>query len=389
VRIAFDTSQTKTRPAGCGHFARGLLDGLLGLAAEDAFTLLPAFGADYWDAAGLRACWTPRDAAVRVGPLPASLDESRRFWRRAGAEVEAELGHPDVIHSNNFFCPRGLPSARLVYTLYDLAFLREPRHTTEENYRVCFDGVFQACLEADAIVCISEATRRDLLDTFPHYPSERTAVVAPASRLAAAPARRPESLPDLEPGGFLLSVGTLEPRKHHRLLVDAHAAWCRGRGGGPPLVLAGARGWLSADLDRALGGSTPQAQVHVTGYVDDACLAWLYANCRVFVFPSLDEGFGMPCLEAMGLGAPVIATRAGALPEVLADAGRLVEPGHRSDLELALEEVWSDEGERGRMSAAGRLRASSFSWAESARRTRSVYADALERPKLSARFVAA
>src|SRR5262249_19420115 len=135
---------------------------------------------------------------VRRGLAHGTPDAARAFWSRPPDDLEAQLGHPDVIHANNFFCPTTLRSVKLVYTLYDLSFLEQPEWTTEANRAGCSDGVFKASLYADRIIAISAYSRRHFLQTFPHYPSENVVVVPPASRFVRrAGTGRPKGLPSL------------------------------------------------------------------------------------------------------------------------------------------------------------------------------------------------
>jgi len=372
MKIGFDVSQTGSGKAGCGYFAEGLIKALEALGGGNVFFLYPAFGDLFWDPRCATAAYSTGHPAFHRLKPPATFQESQRFWRHPGADFEARLGSPDVIHSNNFFCPRGLKRARLVYTLYDLSFLVDPSWSTEANRVGCVDGVFGAATRADWIVADSDYTRRHFLEIFPHYPKERTQVIYPGSRYTLevpapeGPGGTPERFGHLAPGGFWLSVGSLEPRKNHRRLVEAYqrsgSLW--------PLVLAGGKGWLMDDFGGP--GGLP-AGVEVTGYVTGGELEWLYRNCFAFLYPSLFEGFGMPVLEAMTLGAPVICSNTTSLPEVAGDAGVLVDPLDAGAIAAAMLRLASGEIGREGLRAAGLRRARGFSWEASARKLLEVY----------------
>ena len=182
LRVGLDVSQTGTRKAGCGYLTLGLVQALQDLGDANEYLLYPTFGDAFWDPGGTDAAWHGRGSNARLWQGHASRLEARHFWRSPRSNLDGALGNPDIVHSHNFFCPRGLERARLVYTLYDLSFLAHPEWTTEANRQICFTGVFNASLHADFIVAISEATRRHFLNVFPHYPQHRTAVVYPASR---------------------------------------------------------------------------------------------------------------------------------------------------------------------------------------------------------------
>ena len=184
MRIGFDVSQTGAGKAGCGYYAEGLIRALDGLESGHGVVLYPAFGDLFWDPLCATAAYSTSNPRFERMKPAATFEESQRFWRQAGGDFENRIGHPDLVHSNNFFCPRGLEQARLVYTLYDLSFLVDPSWSTEANRVGCLDGVFRAATGADWIVADSDYTRRHFLEVFPHYPAERTTVVYPGSRYA-------------------------------------------------------------------------------------------------------------------------------------------------------------------------------------------------------------
>src|SRR5262249_34366219 len=147
------------------------------------------------------------------------------------ADLERQLGNPDIVHANNFFCPVGVKRARVVYTLHDLGFLEQPAWSTEDNWLTCFSGVFNASTNADHVIAVSEYTRRHFLSLFPHYPAERAPAAPQASRFTQLPpARRPRVLASLVPDRFWLTVGTIEPRKNYGTLLNALACLCQESG---------------------------------------------------------------------------------------------------------------------------------------------------------------
>jgi glycosyltransferase involved in cell wall biosynthesis len=402
MKIGFDVSQTGAGKAGCGYFAEGLIRALERLADGHEYFLYPAFGDVFWDPQCATATYSTNHPGFARMQAPASFEESQRLWRNSqrARDFEARIGSPDLVHSNNFFCPRGLARARLVYTLHDLSFLVDPSWSTEPNRVGCLDGVFRAATSADWIVANSDYTRRHFLEVFPHYPAERTAVVYPASRYGAhfeapsgapsgpdraAPPRpeqsyagpdgpappRPERFGQLKPESFWLSVGSLEPRKNQRRLVEAYL-----RGGSRlPLILAGGPGWLMEDFARR-----PPPGVVLAGYVSDAELEWLYCNCFGFLYPSLFEGFGMPVLEALSLGAPVICSNTTSLPEVAGDAALLVDPLDVEALAAAMLQL-EEKPVRERLRTLGARQAQRFSWEASARKLLAIYEECLRRER--------
>jgi glycosyltransferase involved in cell wall biosynthesis len=178
---------------------------------------------------------------------------------------------------------------------------------------------------------------------------------------------------------FLLYVGTIEPRKNLNVLLDAYRKIIGSAGLEPQLVIAGKKGWLTDDLFGRLRELGIKDRVHFTGYLPDNDLCALYSSCRIFIYPSKYEGFGLPPLEAMACGAVVIASSTPAVTEVVEDAACLVAPGEVNELAEAMITLLRDENERRRLSAAGLKRALQFSWNRTAQLMLGVYREACER----------
>jgi glycosyltransferase involved in cell wall biosynthesis len=298
-------------------------------------------------------------------------------------DLEATLKHPDVVHSNNFWCPLQLRESRLVYTFYDLGFVANPDWTTEANRAGCFQGVFRASLNADLIVAISDASRRHYLKVFPHFPEERIQVIYPASRFATARLKPtpPAALDPALSGRFWLAVGTIEPRKNQLRLAQAYAQY-RERVASPmPLVLAGGAGWLMEDFALKLAEVGVAEHVIMTGYISDDELAWLYGNCHVNLYPSLFEGFGMPVLEAMTFGAATIAADTSSIPEAAGDAAVLIDPLDTAAWTEAMVSLSAQPERRAALGAAALRHARRFSWEASARDLLQAYQDACAMPR--------
>ena len=262
-----------------------------------------------------------------------------------------------------------------------------PDWTTEANRTGCCDGVFRAACRADAVIAISAYSRRHFLRIFPCYPAERIVVAPLASRFdATSPQVRPDTLSGIEPGRFWLCVGTIEPRKNHERLLHAYAAWRRDTGGDMPLVVAGGKGWLMDDLAATVAGLGIADHLVFTGYVPDNELAWLYANCFAFLFPSLFEGFGLPVLEAMSLGAAVVTSDTSSLPEVAGEAALLVDPLDVAALSRAMAALSGDSALRDGLRQRALARSGLFSWEATARVVLGTYDKVLSLPPRSQSF---
>ena len=271
----------------------------------------------------------------------------------------------------------------MIYTFYDLGFAVDPTWTTEANRQGCFDGVFRSAVAADWVVAISEASRNDYLRCFPSFPAERVRVIYPCSRFAdpTIGGNRPAALRHIEPQGFWLNVGTVEPRKNQRRLVDAYANYRRAVADPLPLVLAGGKGWLMEDFQEHLAELGLTDSVIMTGYVSDDELVWLYSNCYANLYPSRFEGFGLPVLEGMQFGAPSVASDNSSLPEVAGDAAILLPADDGPRWSSTLIALHDDRDRRNALSAAAVRQAATFQWKDSAAQMLLLYEDALGAPK--------
>lgn len=380
MHIGFDISQTGAGKAGCGFFAHAMIQAMLELAPEHRYSLFPSFGDFYFDALmPIRNPYAGRN--VQYGPRHLSRETARVFW--TSPDVEASLDRPDIVHANNFWCPTQLVSSRLIYTFYDMGFAVEPAWTTEANRVGCFDGVFRSAMAADWVVAISEASRAHYLSVFPHFSEDRIRVIYPCSRFAdsSAKGKRPKALENIPAGGYWLNVGTIEPRKNQRRLVEAYARYLALGGVPIPLVLAGGKGWLMEDFQKHLSELGIAAHTVMTGYVSDEELIWLYRNCYAHLYPSLFEGFGLPVLEGMQFGAPTLTSRATSILEVAGDAAILLAPEDTEGWEQAMLRLAANKLERDQLSAVALEQAGRFDWKRSAEALLQLYEEALASPK--------
>jgi len=292
------------------------------------------------------------------------------WWHQLGVSLAARRAGAALVH-----LPAGLGPVRpllpMVVTIHDTIALRFPElfRSWHRHYsRVVLPRLARS---AAAVITVSQAARADLVEQLGVAP-ERIVVVpngvdarfvplAADSDEARAVAARYRLPPH-----FVLAVGAIEPRKNLPRILDA-VRQLRGRGAtaGITLVHAGPEGWLAEDVQRDAA--------RFLGYVPTADLRVLYGLARALVYPSLWEGFGLPVLEAMACGCPVVTSTVSALPEVAGGAALLVEPTATEELAAAIERVWTDEGLRRDLAARGRTRARAFTWERTARETVAVY----------------
>jgi glycosyltransferase involved in cell wall biosynthesis len=314
-----------------------------------------------------------RDDEVRYvlyarGPHDTELDE-RFTWRcrrlpdpvwHLWAAAAASRGSDVFLSTNSYLTPWFLriPAAVIVY---DLVAFQPGAAAQRRAARIERRTISRGLRRSEAVICISEATRRDLVSRFP-WAGERATVVP----LAADPGfARPRSEAELKAprerygleGPFVLTVGTLEPRKNLVRVIEAHAGLPQPLREGHPLVLAGPRGWESNEIVARAG-----AGVRILGQVPDEDLATLYAACTAFCYPSLYEGFGLPLLEAMAAGAACVTSNVSSLPEVGGDAVLYVDPLSVEEIRGALEALLTSEEKRSELGERAARRAAAFSW---------------------------
>jgi glycosyltransferase involved in cell wall biosynthesis len=287
-------------------------------------------------------------------------------WHRlAWPPVEWLAGRVDVVQGMHPLLIPAQGAARLV-TIHDLHFLDDPEATSREIRRDYVPLTARHAQEADQVVVVSTHTA-EAVEHRLGVPPARITICPPGAPDWVAREREPEH------GGCLLFIGTIEPRKNVDGLLEAYARLLASRPDAPPLVLAGRLTSAAGSIAARVRQPPFAGHVDLPGYVSDADKRALFDRALVLVLPSETEGFGMPAVEAMTAGVPVIAARRGALPEVVGGAGRLIDPGDPAELAAALEDILDSAALRARMAVAGREQARRFSWRETAARMREAW----------------
>jgi glycosyltransferase involved in cell wall biosynthesis len=314
----------------------------------------------------------PPNWRIRAIPFP-------RLWTHARLSLEMATRPPGVLFVPSHVVPLWHPR-RTVVTVHDLGYLYYPQaHTRLSRLYLQLSTIFSA-RTARRVIAISRATRRDLISRY-RVPARKIRVVYHGrdpsympvddeAKIAETAARYSVSRP------YCLHVGTLQPRKNLGLLVEA---WdlLRAKVENPPqLLLAGKRGWLYESLFAEVERKRLGDLVKFADYVEQADLPALYSGALAFTFPSLYEGFGLPPLEAMSCGTPVIVSTASSLPEVVGDAGLLLDAHDPAAWAAAVQRVMEDDGLRQELSRKGLQRAEQFTWERCARQTLEVLRNA-------------
>lgn len=312
---------------------------------------------------------------ARQSRLAAALYGTLAPWRQG----RVLTGREDFIyHGPNFYLPSF--GGTSVVTLHDLSIYLWPQTHPPERVRFMRRQIDLALKRADLIITDTEYTRREVAAYF-NWPLQRIRAVHLASAAEFRPFPAEQLRPvlkefGLEPGGYVLFTGTIEPRKNLEVLLQAYQQLPDAQRQRWPLVLCGYRGWASEGLYQRMDAAQRAGWLKYLGYVDAATLPQLMAGARLFVYPSVYEGFGLPVLEAMACGVPVICSSASTLPEVAGGAAALHAPQDVDGLSALLQQGLDDDGWHAQAVVAGLARAAQFAWSRCVSETLEAYVDA-------------
>jgi glycosyltransferase involved in cell wall biosynthesis len=364
MRIGIDARLTHYRQAGISQYTLQLIGGLARCeTGNDEFVLLQSFRSrkpilDRPNFA-VRRLLTPIHHRLEQFVLPLELSPLRL----------------NVLHSPDFIPPLWR-NCRSVITIHDLAFMLYPHFLTMDSARY-YGQIDQAVRHTDAIIAVSQATKMDVSRLL-GVPESKVTVI----HEAASPIFRPIRTPELEqrvrgrfgiPGDFILLVSTIEPRKNVATLLRAFRRFLDNYRFDVKLVLAGEKGWLYEEVFRLVTELNLVKDVLFLGRVSTEELLWLYNAAQALVAPSIYEGFGLTPLEAMACGTPVVVSNVSSFPEIVADAGLLIDPTSVDDLTVAIWRVLNDSELRASLIEKGFRRAALFSWDKAARETLALY----------------
>jgi len=368
MMVCLDLSAAAQERAGLGRYAASLGQALVSVGAP-----LTAFVNDTRNS----------HLAPPLNRLPTrSVHLARKPWRlRAAAtyfgapSLDAVFAGMQVYHATEHLLPR-LKHVGGVFTLHDVAYLRYPQYHLLQNRLFLSFMMPRFLAQADRVITISESTRRDALQHYALDPA-KIDVIAEGVEPRFTPEVAAEQVSAVRavynlPARFILFVGTIEPRKNLPALLEAYAA-LRAKHPDVGLVIAGGKGWLYQRFFERLAALGLQDVVKRTGFVPDEQLPALLNAAEVFAFPSHFEGFGLPPLEAMACGVPVVCSNASSLPEVMGEAGLLVPPDDKRAWVEALDRLLSDPALRQDLVVRGLARARLFTWETAARQTLAVY----------------
>lgn len=378
MKLAFDAVPLLSPLTGIGQYVRQLAFALNEISCIETRYF---YGA-YWSKKILTN--VPEQVGGALGWVRGNLPyayQLRQWLQRNRFAAEISKAQFDLYHApNNTLLPFDGPT---VLTVHDLSWIRYPEMHPVERVRA-MDKYFEPGLRrASRIITDSAFVKQELVDVFGVNPSTVHPVYLGVEPLFA-PLQQAQTQAVLQAQGLVhgqywLAVGTLEPRKNLQLVLRAFMQLPQRERQACPLVLVGMKGWNTGKLEQQLQPLIAAGEVRQLGYISREDLAVVMAGAQALIYPSVYEGFGLPPLEAMACGVPVIASNVSSLPEVVGDAGILIDPHDVHSLAEHMRELLEDDALSVRLGCAARLRSQQFTWRQCAEETTQVYKAALNK----------
>jgi glycosyltransferase involved in cell wall biosynthesis len=371
MRIALDAIPLAGPKTGIGHYTDSLAEWLARNNQDHQYELLSpfdfAFDARNGKPENLSKCFFPVRSVFRK-------------WWLVGLPAMLQISPVDLFHGTNYCIPVFAPCPTVV-TIHDMSIYAHPTTHKSINVRRGKRRMPIMARRSSMIIAPSECTKQEIIKYLGTRP-EKIRVIYEAAREIMEPLPLSACMDVLEKHKirrpYILYVGTIEPRKNLLTLIRAYDELLKSSPHRPQLVLCGGRGWLDDGVFKLVEDLGLQHQVRFTGYVEDIDLPALYSAAAVFVYPSLYEGFGLPPLEAMACGTPVITSNSSSLPEVVAKAGLMHDPDTYRALTECIVRLFDDVSTYDHFKHAGLEQASHFSWERVARETQVVYDELAE-----------
>lgn len=381
ARVVVDATCLAASRSGIGHYTANNLAALMQALPDTGFHLFLGYG---WAEAipGIEERVVKdtlyREAKRLARKIP-PLGALARGLRRARFTVQARRLRPDIIYAPNYIPPGGFDHiAPIVPVVHDLSHIRMPEAHPPDRVKH-LRRLDRIAVRAPCIVTVSQFSRSEIIDVF-QVPPEKIVVASPG----VAPEFGDPTATDtalvtrkfhLKAGQYFLAIGNMEPRKNLRMLITAFAQLPAALRERHPMVIGGGAGWGDAGLTTETAERLRRAgHLRLLGYVPSGDLPGLYAAAGAFCFPSLYEGFGMPVIEAMACGTPVLASATGAIPEAAGDAALLLSPRDVDAWTAAMRRVVEDQAFVGTLRARGLAHAAGFTWENCARQTLKAFA---------------
>ena len=371
LTISLDATALRPNPSGIGYYVYNLIEALYQLQSSENFQLNLFYqpSVKNWLRGNLSASEQLQNYPhTHCLPIPTTLSNLlTKFPNPALAYFEKYLQYPDIIHGTDHIVYPCQKSFK-VMTIHDLTFIKYPEYvplivkTYTERIKRCLKWT-------DLIITMAETTKEDIvhyLQVNPH----KIWVIPLASRYSV---QENLKIPNTDEQPYILFVGTFEPRKNIKTLVLAFDYLKKKFDLPHRLVLIGKKGWGYESILKCIENSAYKKDIYHLNYLADELVAQFYQQAEVFVYPSFYEGFGLPVLEAMNLGTPVITSNVSSLPEVVDSAAITINPQDFIELAEAIFKVLSNDNLRKQLILDGRTRAQRFSWEKTAKQTLEAY----------------
>jgi glycosyltransferase involved in cell wall biosynthesis len=372
--IGIDYTPAYEQGGGIGRYVRELVAALAPLDTSTDYRLFVAGARELPPSPGSNFTWKP----TSLSPVWLA-----RIWHRARIPlpIETFTGRVKLHHATDFVLPPTLPGTRTLLTVHDLSFVRVPE-AASPNLKAYLDRVVpRSARRADHILADSQATKDDLISVYNLPPSKITVLLSGVDPRFhrvddAAKQQAVREKYGLGAQPYIFSVGTVQPRKNYGRLIQALAE-IRARGYPHHLVIAGGKGWLEDPIYQTVRETHLERAVHFIGFADETDLPTLYSGADCFAFPSLYEGFGIPVLESMACGTPVVTSNISSLPEAAGNAALLVDPYSVEAISNSLLCLIEDTNTRQELVRQGYQHVQNFTWTKAAEQLRALYSDLL------------
>jgi glycosyltransferase involved in cell wall biosynthesis len=328
----------------------------------------------------LQGGWESKNIEIREGNLPKRF--FRMIWAQTFLPAQVKADKLDLFWSPVHRLPYLLPNnVAKVVSIHDLVWKHAPHTMRPLNQimdRLCMPA---AVRHADKVITVSESTRLDLIREVPNSEGKTSTIYLGSPGLASVLGEK-KPAQDICEGPYFLFVGTLEPRKNLPALLRAYSRLALSTQRKAALFIVGGKGWGSAGIGNLLSELNIHERVHFLGYVNDDLLDQLYRHSLFLAMPSLYEGFGLPLLEAMARGIPVLTSNCSSMPEVVGDAGHLVDPTSVDSIRDGLKELIENHTYRNDLAMKSYVQAKKFDWDASARLTMTAFEKVIEGRRL-------
>lgn len=382
MRIGIDITSAITQGGGIGRYTRELVRALMAVDQQNEYRFFSAKPI----AESPVANPVPQTTNSSYHPAPLNERWLYRLWYRAQLPLPVQwvTGRLDLFHSPDFVLPPTNGRIPTLLTVHDISFVFYPQVYPEPLVTYLNKVVPRSIKKATHVLADSQATKDDLVNVWQVAPQKITVLysgaddrfqpVTDAQKLTAV--RQKYNLDDAP---YILSVGTVQPRKNYQMLIRAFAPVAAQQPHN--LIISGGKGWLYDEMLAEIEQQGLNGRVHFIGFVDDDNLPALYSGADLFVMPSLYEGFGIPILEAMGCGIPVLSSNASSLPEVVGNTAVTLPPTDQTAWTEYILDLLTNPARRQQQITAGFQQAKTFSWQKSARQLMQIYAQLTQHPR--------